>query len=103
MSNYAFKYPPQGTIEELAEAAKRLSDLVDNAIMTLGQAEKILNEHPASWSDKEAGVAGWKPKFPSYGQKISDTLNEALFSLREVSNLVAIQGYAAERQLRNRK
>lgn len=101
MSNYAFKYPPQGTTEELADAARRFSDLVGEAFTALSQAEKILNERPASWTDKDAGVSGWKPKFPSYGQKITDTLNEALFSLREVSNLAAIQGYTAERQLRD--
>lgn len=71
------------------------------AFWALSQAEKVLNEHPVSWAENDAGVSGWKPKFPSYGQKIADTLNEALFSLREASNLAAIQGYAAERQLRN--
>jgi hypothetical protein len=101
MSNYAFKYPPQGTTEELADAARRFSDLVGEAFRALGRAEKVLGEHPASWAENDVGIAGWKPKFPTYGQKIADTLNEALFSLQEVSNLAAIQGYSAERQLRN--
>jgi hypothetical protein len=101
MSNYAFKYPPQGTLDELADSARRFSDLVGEAFRALGQAEKVLNEHPASWSKTDAGVAGWKPKFPSHGQKIADCLDQALFSLQEASNLAAIQGYSAERQLRD--
>lgn len=96
--------PPHAaaTATELKESAEQFTDIMDTVMELLERASKLMKEPVEdAINNKRSTTLGWFPRFPGCGQKVESELYYAKASIIEASKMVAVQGYSAQRRLKN--